>query len=255
MFHHEYDTLILDLGGVLVNHKAKSTTDLSKAQVTGALDCPDWHDYEKDQISRQECYEEICSGFSIDLEGWTKALDQWRQSLKPNATLISAIGELKRMYPQVRVFCLSNVPEPELALLKDEIDSWGIIDEFVASSKLQQRKPDMAVYNGFLNTVRVSASSCILVDSKIENVVTDQALGFKGICSDNADVLIATLHNLLGDPVARAKGFLKHNAKNLFSTLSTGEIQPDNYSQLLILQNTGDRCVFDTKPPFSLSPD
>ncbi|KAF5667087.1 hypothetical protein FHETE_5790 [Fusarium heterosporum] len=241
MLHHHYGTLVLDLFGVLVNHTVKGTTGLSRAQITSALHCPDWHNYEKGQISRQECYERVCSEFGISLEDWTKALDQWRESLKPNMALISAIGELKRVYPQVKVLCLSNIPEPELALLKDEIDDWEIIDEFVASSKIQQRKPDLAVYNAFLDIARTSATSCILVDDEIENVVAAQTLGFKGIPFDNMDVLIATLHNLLGNPIARAKKFLENNAKNLSCTLSTGEMHPDNFSQLLILQNTGDR--------------
>ncbi|KAM0323995.1 hypothetical protein ACHAPQ_008524 [Fusarium lateritium] len=101
----------------------------------------------------------------------------------------------------------------------------------------------MSIFKLFLKAAKTPASSCIFVDDKIENIIMARTLGFKSIHFNGADDLVRVLHNLLGDPVVRAKTFLKDNAKNLFSTLSTGHIQPDNYSQLLILQNTGDRCI------------
>ncbi|KAM0432696.1 hypothetical protein ACHAQK_009548 [Fusarium lateritium] len=243
MMRPEFTTLVLDLGGVLANYTTKNTVGLSASHITSALDSPDWYDYERGRTSQQECYAKVCKTFGLDLETWTEALEQMREALRPDLALVSAIKELKQMYPKIKVFCLSNIPAPELDLLKDQIDSWGIIDQFVASSSLQYRKPDSAIFNAFLDTAKASASSCIFVDDKIESVVMAQTLGFKGIHFSGTDDLVRVLHNLLGDPVARANAFLKDNAKNLFCTLSTGHMQPDNYSQLVILQNTGDRCV------------
>ncbi|KAM0281758.1 hypothetical protein ACHAO9_010601 [Fusarium lateritium] len=243
MMRPEFATLVLDLGGVLANYTIKNTVGLSASQIASALDSPYWHDYERGQASQQECYEEICNAFGIDLETWIEALEQMREGVYPDLALISAIKELKKMCPEVKVFCLSNIPAPELDLLKDQINSWGIIDQFVASSTLQQRKPDSAIFNAFLDIAKTSASSCIFVDDKTESVVMAQTLGFKGVHFSDTDDLVRVLHNLLGDPVARARTFLKDNAKNLFCTLSTGHMQPDNYSQLVILQNTRDRCV------------
>ncbi|KAM0192266.1 hypothetical protein ACHAPI_008440 [Fusarium lateritium] len=239
--HPEFTALVLDLGGVLANYTTKNTVGLSTSQIASAFDSPYWHDYERGQVGQQECYDKICNTFGIDLETWTEALEQMREGLHLDLALVSAIKELKQLYPNIKVFCLSNSPAPELDLLQDQIGSWDIIDQLFASSSLQDRKPDMSIFKLFLKAAKTPASSCIFVDDKIENIIMARTLGFKSIHFNGADDLVRVLHNLLGDPVVRAKTFLKDNAKNLFSTLSTGHIQPDNYSQLLILQNTGDR--------------
>jgi FMN phosphatase YigB (HAD superfamily) len=243
MLRQEYTTLVLDLGGVLANYTTKNTVGLPGRQIKAALDSPYWHDYERGRTSDHECYESICQEFGIDFETWTEVLKQMKDGLQPNTALISSIKELRELFPKVKVFCLSNIPAFEFDALKDKIESWGIIDEFIASSAVHQRKPDMAIYEECLKIVRSSASSCIFVDDKTESVIAAQALGFKGIVFDNTDSLVRDLHNLFGHPVARAKTFLEDNAKRLFCTLNTGHMQPDNYSQLIILQNTGNMYV------------
>ena len=239
----EYTALVLDLGGVLVNYSARNTVKVPANLIKSALDSPDWYDYEKGLASEYECYTNICKTFGVDLETWTEALEQMKEGVEINRLLTSSIRVLKQADPRIKVLCLSNIPAPELDALRGRIESWGILDGFIASSDIQQRKPDIAIYRKCLEIIGASASSCIFVDDKIDRVVAAQSLGFKGIPFDNTDELIRQLHNLFGDPVMRAKGFLQHNAKNLFCTLSTGQIQPDNYSQLVILQNTGDRYV------------
>ncbi|KAF4499439.1 hypothetical protein FAGAP_4370 [Fusarium agapanthi] len=135
----------------------------------------------------------------------------------------------------------ARLPRPELALFKDKIQSWGIVDQFGASSNLQQRKPEMGAYSAFLCKIQESALNCIFIDDKVGSVVNAQGLGFKGIVFSTTDELIRGLHNLLGDPVTCDRIYLKKNAKNLFCTMNTGSLQPDNFSQLLIFHHTGDR--------------
>jgi HAD superfamily hydrolase (TIGR01549 family) len=238
-----YTTVVLDLGRVLVNYTTKNTVGLSSSQIASALDSPGWHDYERGKISEREAYDRVTRDSKIDLETWIQVLEQMRYGKRANQALISAVKEMKQSYPNVKIFCLSNIPRPELELLKDDIDSWGIIDQVFASSNLGERKPDLAIYKEFLKQAQVSTSSCIFVGDKVDNVIAAQTLGFKGIVFKDNQSLIRVLHNALGDPVLRAQRFLNQNAKNMFCTLSTGQMQPDNYSQLIILQNTGDQYV------------
>ncbi|KAJ4171571.1 hypothetical protein NW754_013341 [Fusarium falciforme] len=125
--------------------------------------------------------------------------------------------------------------------LKPLIDEWDIFDNFYASGLTGFRKPDIACYERFLEHCKILPKACIFVDDRIENVVTAQSLGFRGVHLTDTSSVVATLNNLLGDPVARGLEFLKRNAKNLFCETNAGKTQPDNYSQLLILEHTGDR--------------
>lgn len=234
----EYTTLILDLSGVLANFTTKNNVGLRSSLIKAALDSSYWNDYESGRATEAECYENICQEFNIDIETWTRALEQMRkEGLQANTSLISSIKELRRMYTKTKVFCLSNIPASEFNALRDEIQSWGIIDEFIASGIICQRKPDRAAYEECLKIVETPVSSCIFVDDKAENVVAAQTLGFKGIVFSDTDNLVRDLHNLLGDPVARANSFLEGKLK------STGSILLDNYSQFIVLQNTGIRYV------------
>ncbi|KAF9773832.1 hypothetical protein IL306_008270 [Fusarium sp. DS 682] len=249
MSRPKYVAIVLNLGEVFINYTTKNTVGLSPSQIASALDSPGWHDYERGNISELDACERIARDFKIDLDTWIQALEQIRYGVQANLSLICAIVEMKQTYPTVKICCLSNIPRPELELLRDEIDSWGIIDQFFASSDVGQRKPDIAVYEEFLKHAQLSASSCIFVDDKVENFTAAQILGFKGIVFFDNDSLIRALHNAVGDPVARARIFLKKNAKEMFCTLDTGPVQSDNYSQLIILQNTGDRAGSQRRAP------
>ncbi|KAJ6564821.1 hypothetical protein B0H19DRAFT_942055, partial [Mycena capillaripes] len=53
------------------------------------------------------------------------------------------------------------------------------------------------------------------------------------------------LRNLLGDPVPRARDYLRHNARRLQSITNTGVAVQENFTQLMILQATGARDLVD----------
>ncbi|KAF4331905.1 hypothetical protein FBEOM_14314 [Fusarium beomiforme] len=247
MYRSKYTTLVLDLGGVLIKYSASNTVGLTSSRIKSALDSPYWHEYERGTLSKHDAYKQVTEAFFIDLETWAETIEQMRDGMEANVDLISAIKDLKKAFSLVKICCLSNIPGPELALIRDEIDSWGIIDQLMASSDLQQRKPDMAVYHSLLRKAQATAADCIFVDDSIGNVVNAQCLGFHGILFSNTHDLVRVLHNLMGDSVARAKAYLQSNARNLLCTLSTGKVQPDNFSQLLILHHTRDRNLVDLK--------
>ncbi|KAM4057171.1 HAD-like protein [Hirsutella rhossiliensis] len=71
--------------------------------------------------------------------------------------------------------------------------------------------------------------------------MTAQSLGFHGIHFDNTDDVVVKLRNLLADPVARGMDFLRQRSQQLFCETDQGVIIRDNFSQLLILEFTGER--------------
>ncbi|KAI8653792.1 hypothetical protein NCS56_01334300 [Fusarium sp. Ph1] len=236
-----FSSLVLDLGGVLLLYSANNVKTLTPRQISNALDSPIWHDYERGKISKKSCYDTICQDFGLNPTAWAEALDAMRASLQPNKELIGEIKKLKLNNPELKVFGLSNIPVDDFQQLKPLIGEWGIFDDFYASGLTGVRKPDAACYERFLEDCKIHSDSCVFVDDRIENVVAAQSLGFRGVHLTDTSSAVATLNNLFGDPVVRGLEFLKRNAKNLFCETNTGEIQRDNYSQLVILEHTGDR--------------
>ena len=83
------------------------------------------------------------------------------------------------------------------------------------------------------------------MDDRLENVVSARSLGVRGIVFDTNEEVERKLRNYLGDPVTRAQGWLRENAKNMLSVLNTGMTVRENFSQMLILEATGDRSLVD----------
>lgn len=236
-----YSSLAVDLGDVLLLYSTRNIIGLSSRRIKNVLESPSWHDYERGEVSQQDCFNAVTETFGLTMGSWRQAMMQMTEGLQPNTELIAAIRKLKARYPSLRVHCLSNIPEPEFEHLKRAIDVWGIFDGFYTSSMLRCRKPDTAFYKSFLEKSKEVAESCIFVDDRLENITTAISLGFRAVLFEDTKSVITTLCNLLGDPVARGMAYLHKNAKNLFCETSTGEVQRDNYSQILILQNTGNR--------------
>lgn len=241
MASRNYTSLVLDLGGVLASYYSPRSSGLSRRQIQNGLDSPWWHDYERGLISQNQCNEALTENLKLDRHMWTTALAKMMDTLQPNLVFIDAIRKLKKRHPSLRVHCLSNIPGPEFHHLRRTVDEWSIIDEFHPSSTTHLRKPDLAAYTSFLGAIDEQAENCIIVDDRLENVIAAQSLGFRSILFEDSNSVVTMLHNLIGDPVARGKAYLERHAKHHFCQTNTGRTQPDNYSQLLILQNTGDR--------------
>lgn len=235
-----YSSLVLDLGGVLLS-TPKVPVGLSPRQVKDALDSPIWHEYETGKISQRDCYDRVAKTFGLDVQTWAVAMLKLTVGQEPNMELISAIQQLKSMHTGLRVFCLSNIPKPALRLLRETIAGWGIIDELHTSATSGFRKPDMAALSSFSSSTHNTPGSCIFIDDRVENVISAQSLGFQALLFQNTVSTVTALHNLLGDAAARGMAYLHQHAGDLFSVTDAGKAHKDNFSQLLILQNTGER--------------
>lgn len=241
IWNRNHSAVVLDVGGVLLRSPSLQALPLSPRLILNALDSPTWHELERGKISEDDCNREIATTFKCDLSTWQKCLSVMRASLVSNSELIFGIKKLKKLIPTLQVFGLSNMPAWDYEQLKSTLDGWDIFDNILISANIQQRKPDDAAYKAFLDTCGIDAGSCIFVDDRLENVVAAQSLGYEGILFETTESTIRQLYQRLVDPANRGRMYLRANAKSLFCELSTGGVQPDNYSQLLILEHTGER--------------
>lgn len=94
-----------------------------------------------------------------------------------------------------------------------------------------------------LHQIEADPATTVFVDDKPDNVLSARSLGLHGIVWDRPENVRRAIRYLVGDPVARARGFLQTRAGVLDSETDTGEKIGDNFAQLLILEATKDRCV------------
>ncbi|PNP43798.1 hypothetical protein TGAMA5MH_04080 [Trichoderma gamsii] len=237
-----YKAIILDLNGVLLSYGGKAPSSVLKSsQIKNVLDSPTWYDYECGKISsRQECYEKVSSEFEMDVNVFSDALEQLTKTVKPHSEFIAAVKNIKAAFPEIKVYGMSNISQPDYEFLKPMISSWGILDGFTPSYKAQARKPDNASYITLLENLELDAGEAIFVDDRVENTVAASALGFKAVTFSDPQEVERRIWNLLGNPVDRGMEYMERNAKKMMLELSTGGEQPDNFSQLIILELTKD---------------
>ncbi|KAM0461264.1 hypothetical protein ACHAPV_004583 [Trichoderma viride] len=239
----QWKAIVLDLNGVLLSYGGKVPSSVLKpSQIKNVLDSPTWYDYECGKISsRQECYQRVSEEFEMDVGVFTDALEQLTKTVKPHSEFIAAIKKIRSAFPDIKFYGMSNISQPDYEFLKPMISSWGILDGFQASGQAGVRKPDNASYISFLEKFELlDSKECVIIDDSVENTVAASALGFKGVTFTNAMEAERTLWNLLGDPVDRGMEYMERNAKKMMLELSTGGEQPDNFSQLIILELTKD---------------
>lgn len=130
----KYSSFTLDLGGVLLSTPTVPA-GLSPRQIKDALYSPTWHEYETVKIHRRRT---ATTGWSRRLALMCRSGQRPYSKLtvrqEPNTELISAIQQLKSMYKDLGVFCLSKFSKPALRLLQETIMSWSIVDELYTSA-------------------------------------------------------------------------------------------------------------------------
>ncbi|KAG5648479.1 hypothetical protein DXG03_003090 [Asterophora parasitica] len=242
----QYTTIIFDIGDVLFKWSSETETSISSRTLHEILSSPTWFDYERGRITEDDCYAKVGAEFILEPEEIRRAFQQARDSLEADDKIIALIRELKAQSDgQLRVFAMSNISLPDYEVLRTKPADWSIFDEVFTSGAAGERKPNLGFYRQVLSSTGIDPHRTIFVDDKLENVLSARSLGLYGIIFDHPDVVGRALRNLIGDPVARGRGFLKCNAGRLISVTNKTEKHEatelrENFAQLLILEATED---------------
>ena len=206
---------------------------------------PIWRLYECGKITEAECYKRAGVEHSVDAAEIARSFEYARKSLSPNAELLSFIAHLKQESGgTLRVFAMSNISQNDFAaLLAKKSTDWTVFDRIFTSAAAGMRKPDLCFYRHVVEETGCNPATSVFVDDKAENVFSARSLGMHGIVYHDLASARATLLNLVGDPIRRGQAFLESRRGGHTSVTDTGLIVEENFSQLLILEATGDRQV------------
>ena len=241
-----FESIIFDLGGVLFTWTASTTTHVSPHTLQRILRSASWFEYEKGIISEQEAYDAAASEYNLRAEDVRRAFDEARASLQLNERLVAFIRELRARH-SMRVFVMSNISVPDLEYLRGRWhpEDLALFDRVFASGAVHKRKPNLGFYRHVIDVSGLDPTRTIIIDDKIENVVSARSLGFKGIVYTSDEALTRQLRNCLEDPTVRAQRWMRENAKEMPTVSNTGMTVRENFIPMLILEATGDRSLVD----------
>ncbi|KAF7376184.1 Alpha-D-glucose-1-phosphate phosphatase YihX [Mycena sanguinolenta] len=249
MSHTEtFNTIIFDIGDVLFSWSSHTKTSISSKTLRQILSSPTWFDYERGKLSEVECYAKVGAEFSLPPAEIRQAFIEARESLQSNDDLIDLVRELKeKSNGTLRVFAMSNISLPDYEVLRTKKADWDIFDRIFTSWEAGERKPHLGFYKHVLSETKINPRQAIMVDDKLENILTARSLGLHGIVfpRGGSDKVKRALRNLIGDPVLRGRDYLRRNAQNLQSTTDNGIVLRENFAQLLLLELTDNRDLVD----------
>ncbi|KAE8155970.1 HAD-like domain-containing protein [Aspergillus tamarii] len=158
-------------------------------------------------------------------------------------TIMSMISDIRATANHIAIFAMSNISQPDYAALLHDHPEMRIFDRVFPSGCHRTRKPEVSFYNKVLREIDTPLEKVIFIDDKLENVISAQSVGMHGIVYTNAAEVGRQFRNLIFDPVERGREFLRCNAGELHSITETNQIVRENFSQLLILEATGDKSL------------
>lgn len=187
-------SVVLDIGGVIIPtlFESVTTSDFPKGPLSDVADR--YADVEQGEISEREYWEEIRSGWDIDVGL------MWNQYSYLRPKMLHAIAHIIKRMP---VIALTNDMSywfgnnwqkrfPELECL----------DFIFEAAKLGYTKPDPRIYQEVLNYTGVKPEQCLFVDDLYINLKGAEAVGMKTMLFDvrNPDQSISTMMSNLALP-------------------------------------------------------
>ncbi|KAI5118895.1 hypothetical protein M0805_002811 [Coniferiporia weirii] len=240
-----YNTLIVDIGDVLVSWSPPSQTSISPMIIKQMMSSPSWNDFECGRISQETCYETLGSRYAVAPADIARTFDGARDTIRFEVQLFQHIRMLKEQYG-LTVYAMSNISREDYDYIRALGTDWDVFDGFFPSFSAGLRKPDLGFFHKVISQTGTNPRKAIFVDDKLDNVIAARSVGIHAIVFHNVDQAVQAITYLVCDPVERARNFLQRNAGSLQSMTNTGILISEKFAQYLILDVTNDRSLIKT---------
>ncbi|MDX8355369.1 HAD-IA family hydrolase [Cognatiyoonia sp. IB215182] len=193
-FHHfrdvlsildSYETIIFDLGGVILDWDSIHTTSVSGgvSDVNTLLYHPIWRDLEQGYISRSLALTLLSGELQTPYNKLKQILDLSVASLRENKTVVALLKALRQQ--NKKIICLSNIDRESFSILYNKFGFWTYFDSVYTSALLQDRKPNGSAFQHVISDSSIQTESVIVVDDKAENLEQAEQLGLSTLKYSN----------------------------------------------------------------------
>ncbi|KAJ1335470.1 putative hydrolase of the HAD superfamily [Microdochium nivale] len=242
-----YTSLVVDLGNVLAFYSGNGLDlPIHTSVLRRIISSTDWAELECGRLSRDECFSRLSRDFKVEAADIQETLRLLAGTLKYNTELVNLIRYLKQAADgRLRVYLATNITAVDWELLRPTVEGWRIFDRIFTSFNLGARKLEHGYYRKLFRQAGIDPHEALFIDDKSENIVTARVLGMSCIqyYRTDGEAAMTALKNTFGDPVARGEAWLRSCAGNMWSETNTGVVIHENFAQLMILENTGDRSL------------
>ncbi len=191
MTHNKYDTILCDLGNVLINfdhriavkkilgHTPKREDDVYDLFFDSGLT----ELYEEGRLDPTEFFRRVKEFLKLDIEQseffpvWNEIFFETPLNKKMHEFLRSA----KKNYKLVMV---SNLNVTHFEHLKKKMDIFNVFDKLILSYEVGHRKPAPEIYKAAFDSVGTRAEKSFYIDDRQDLINEAAKIGIKGIVFD-----------------------------------------------------------------------
>ncbi|MFZ6010845.1 MAG: HAD family hydrolase [Bacteroidota bacterium] len=187
MSHTKFDTIIFDLGGVLIDWNPRylyRKIFKTEEEVTWFLEnicTSEWNDQLDAGRSFKEATQELVQKhqeWELAITAW---LERWRETIGgPINETVDILGDIKasRRY---RLYALTNWSAETFPWAYENFEFLSWFEGIVVSGQEKTRKPFPEFYNILLQKFRVEPSSALFIDDNIKNIAGAKNVGLHTI--------------------------------------------------------------------------
>ena len=194
-----YDTLIFDLGGVVVNYDPKDYlverffySRIEQKIYDAMFGSPEWRKLDLGEMTFDEASAVFMErALETDCEFEMRAvIEDWMDLLTDRRATINLMRLFKKR--GYHLYYLSNISHLALAEVKKR-KFWTLFDGGIASCEAGVCKPDIQIYKDLLERYDINPKNALFVDDSKVNAEAAFRAGITGIHFTNVNELIKTL--------------------------------------------------------------
>lgn len=186
-----YDSLIFDIGGVLLDFTLASESPLPPQAVKRIFHSPTWHDFERGALSEPAAYAALAAEVGHTADEVDATMAAMRKTLAMNGALIAFLHRWKRARPALEIYLMSNIAAPDWEYVRAffKPDDLALFKRVFTSAAAGIRKPDVPFYELVLKETGVDPVQTLFVDDREENTAAARSVGLSTVTFKSIDDL------------------------------------------------------------------
>ena len=194
MTNNKYDSILCDLGNVLVNfdHRIAVKKILHCAKKNEQdiyqlfFDSGITKDYEEGRIKTMDFYRRVKDSLGLDMD-YGAFLPAWNDIFFETPLNKKIQNFLKKIKTKYKIAMISNINESHYEFLRQKMPIFAEFNKLILSYEVGFRKPAPEIYNAALESLRTPASRTFYIDDRADLIEAASKLGIKGIVFDGEE--------------------------------------------------------------------
>jgi len=194
MTKNKYETILCDLGNVLINFdhniavkKILHLTPKNEHDIYQLFfDSDLTKDYEEGKISSIEFFKKVKNSLKLNM-GYSEFLPIWNDIFFENGLNKKIQNFLMAIKGEYKLVMISNINEAHYEFLKKKIPVFGEFDKLILSYEIGFRKPAKEIYDAALRSVNTTPPKAFYVDDRADLIEAASRFDIEGMVFDGEE--------------------------------------------------------------------